>query len=105
MNKKGPIITAKDVSKVLGRVMDPELGINVVDLGFIYEVKVIQGRVKIKMTLTCAACPMQQIIAENVKREVCLLPGVRKVEINLVFDPPWSVKMISRKAKRQLGLK
>jgi len=88
---------------------DPEIPVNIVDLGLIYDVncyELINGRnlVRITMTLTAAGCGMGTIIAEEVKDKCLSVPNVDDVEVNLVFDPPWSYDMMSDTAKLQLGL-
>ncbi|MFT5881469.1 MAG: putative FeS assembly SUF system protein SufT [Moritella sp.] len=88
---------------------DPEIPVNIVDLGLIYDVncdELIDGRnfVRITMTLTAAGCGMGTIIAEEVKNKCLSVPHVDDVEVALVFDPPWSYDMISDVAKLELGL-
>lgn len=84
----------KEVMKALENVMDPELGISVVDMGLIYEVKIEDKSVDIKMTLTNPACPMASMIVGSVEEEVAKMPGVERVRVNLVFDPPWTPERI-----------
>ena len=85
-------------------VIDPEVGVNVFDLGLIYEVWVGGGTVRVKMTMTTPACPMGSYLTDNV-REILLrrFPSIEEVEVELVWDPPWEPDMISDEAKRQLG--
>ena len=88
---------------------DPEIPINIVDLGLIYDVncyQLIDGRnlLRITMTLTAAGCGMGEIITEEVKNRCLMVANVDEVEVKLVFDPPWSYDMISDAAKLQLGL-
>jgi probable FeS assembly SUF system protein SufT len=88
---------------------DPEIPVNIVDLGLIYDVncyELIDGRhfVRITMTLTAAGCGMGTIIAEEVKSKCLSVPNVDDVEVTLVFDPPWSYDMISDVGKLELGL-
>lgn len=89
----------------LRQVMDPELGISVVDLGLIYDVKIDKtGNVQVKMTLTTMGCPLFEMMAGPIKINIMKLPGVKKVEVELTFDPPWTVDKMSQKAKMMLGL-
>lgn len=93
------------IMKVLKECVDPELGISVVDLGLIYGVKVNDGKVDIKMTLTSPNCPMHFYILEDIKNRVSKLKGVKDVNIDLVFNPPWSPKRMSKSAKKKLWVK
>lgn len=93
-----------DVWLALKNVIDPELGINIVDLGLVYVVKVEKGIVEIEMTLTSPGCPLAPIIDQLVKSEVNALKGVKGIELKLVWDPPWSVEMIEESARVELGL-
>ena len=88
---------------------DPEIPINIVELGLIYDVncyQLIDGRnlLRITMTLTAAGCGMGNILAEEVRDRCLTVANVDEVEVKLVFDPPWSYEMISDAAKLQLGL-
>ncbi|ABM03316.1 aromatic ring hydroxylating enzyme [Psychromonas ingrahamii 37] len=88
---------------------DPEIPINIVELGLIYDVncyQLIDGRnlVRITMTLTATGCAMGTVIADEIKRKCLALANVDKVEVAIVFDPPWSYEMVSDAAKLQLGL-
>jgi metal-sulfur cluster biosynthetic enzyme len=103
-------ITEERVMEVLKEVCDPELGINIVDLGLIYKI-VISGqgtvdRVKILMTLTTVGCPLGGWFVEQVKQAVAL--GLKldedQVMVEITFDPPWSQDAMSKDAKEQMGL-
>jgi len=88
---------------------DPEIPVNIVDLGLIYDMKVddsIEGEasVFIRMTLTAPGCGMGPMIAADVKRRVSLVEGVKNVLVDLVFDPPWSTSLMSEGAKLMLNL-
>ncbi|MFB6076272.1 MAG: metal-sulfur cluster assembly factor [Candidatus Aenigmatarchaeota archaeon] len=97
------MVTEKDIENVLKEVKDPEIGIDVVNLGFIYGIEVEDNRVEIEMTLTVPGCPMHSAITRDVKNKVSELEGVEEVEVNMVFDPPWSPEKMSDKAKEKLG--
>ena len=88
---------------------DPEIPVNIVDLGLVYEVKVDdslpdEANVFVTMTLTAPGCGMGPVIAGDVKRRVQLVPGVRNVHVDLVFDPIWNPSMMSEAAKLQLNM-
>ncbi|QYM78895.1 metal-sulfur cluster assembly factor [Horticoccus luteus] len=84
-------------------IPDPEFGINIVDLGLIYSVECHDGAVAVTMTLTTPSCPSGGWIYEGAKQAVANLPGATKVDVAMVFDPPWSPAMLSEAANRQLG--
>jgi metal-sulfur cluster biosynthetic enzyme len=78
------------ITHALRNVLDPELGMSVVDLGLIYDVQVEAGRVRITMTLTTQGCPLHDSMAEWVRQAVGRIPGVDEVEVAITFDPPWT---------------
>jgi FeS assembly SUF system protein len=95
----------ENIVKMLRTVFDPEIPVNVYDLGLIYKVDVGEdGVVTIDMTLTAAGCPASDFILEDVRMKVESVEGVKEVSINLVFDPPWSQEMMSDEAKLELGM-
>jgi probable FeS assembly SUF system protein SufT len=89
---------------------DPEIPVNIVDLGLIYSCNVTEGegdsgaRVQVTMTLTAPGCGMGQILADDVKSKAEALPGVATADVELVFDPPWNQNMMTEAAKLQLGM-
>lgn len=87
----------------LRRVIDPELGINIVDLGLVYEAECVDGRAHVRMTMTTPACPMGPYLTEEVERALGDLPEVTGVTVDLVFEPLWSPEQMSPEAKAQLG--
>lgn len=92
------------VLDALREVIDPELGVNVVDLGLIYGVTTDDGGVSIDMTLTTPGCPLHDSIRDAVESAVQLLvPGVQSVSVNLVWDPPWCADCITEAGLRELG--
>jgi metal-sulfur cluster biosynthetic enzyme len=97
--------TKKQVEDILKTIPDPEIGVSIWDLGLIYDVTVEgeSGNVKIVMTLTTIGCPLYDLIATPVREAVGKLRGVKNVEIELTFDPPWSSERMSDEAKAQLG--
>lgn len=87
-------------------VFDPEIPVNIYDLGLIYGLKVepASGTVHIRMTLTAPACPVAQNFPETVANMVRQVPGVEDVKVEMVWDPPWSRKMMSEAARLELGM-
>ncbi|MEM5829173.1 MAG: metal-sulfur cluster assembly factor [Candidatus Aenigmatarchaeota archaeon] len=96
------MVTKSQVLGVLKKCFDPEIPINVVDLGLIYDVKVKEGDVKIKMGLTSPGCPMQSFIVEDIRSKISKIKGVKKVDIEISSES-WSPDRISKKAKKKLG--
>jgi metal-sulfur cluster biosynthetic enzyme len=82
--------TVERVRDALRTVIDPELGMSIVDLGLIYEVTVDGGAVDITMTLTVPGCPMHDVIPAWVRAAVSTVPGVERVDVRVTFDPPWT---------------
>jgi len=98
------MVSKEEVISALKECYDPELGINIVDLGFIYDVKIENGKVKIKMTLTTPGCPMHAFFVHTVKEKVEKIKGVEEVNIELVWDPPWTPERMSKEARKKLML-
>lgn len=84
-------------------VVDPEIGLNIVDLGLVYGVNLLGGRAHVLMTLTTAGCPLQAVIEAGVCHALRQLPGVESVDVEFTWDPPWSPEMMSAAARRALG--
>lgn len=95
-------VTKKDVMNALKEVIDPEIGVNIVDLGLIYGVKVGRNTVDIKMTLTTPNCPLHSMFIDEVEKAVKKL-GVKNVKVEMVFDPPWTPENMNAKIRKQLG--
>ncbi len=90
---------------VLKTIYDPEIPVNIYDLGLIYEVDYEpSGDVTIRMTLTAPNCPMADVLVEDVTREVGKVNGVEEVDVILTFDPPWDRSMMSEETLLELGL-
>lgn len=96
-------ITTERVSSCLESVTDPELGINVVDLGLIYSIQIEEGKVSVDMTLTTPGCPMAGMIASDVEFAIRQAFEDVDVEVSLVWDPPWTPERLSPEARKQLG--
>jgi metal-sulfur cluster biosynthetic enzyme len=97
------MVSAEDVQEVLRDVIDPELGLDFVELGLIYGIEVEGGKVKITYTLTTPACPIGPQVAEQIEEYVSELGGVEQVEPVMTFSPPWSPERMSEDAKFALG--
>jgi len=100
------MVTKKQIETVLKTIPDPELGISVWDLGLIYRIEIdnTTGFVTIVMTLTSIGCPLYNLIADPIKEKISKLTGVKKVLVELTFEPPWTVDTMSKSAKMQLGM-
>ena len=97
-------LTKVEVMEALKDVYDPEIPVNVVDLGLVYDLKVEDGDVKVKMTLTFPGCGMGPYIAQQAEWAIAELEAVEDVEVEMVFEPPWNADMISDEGKAALGL-
>ncbi len=99
------MVTEEDVLRALKSAVDMELGVDVVNLGLIYELKVKEGKdVYIKMTLTTPMCPLANAIVADVYQKVKEVEGVENVDIELTFDPPWTPDRMSPEARKLLGM-
>ena len=99
----------KEIWNQLRTVYDPEIPVNIVDLGLVYDCQVVKApksgtRVKVKMTLTAPGCGMGPAIAQDARAKILRVPGVDEAEVELVWDPPWNQNMISEVGKMKLGL-
>jgi metal-sulfur cluster biosynthetic enzyme len=83
---------------------DPEIPVNIYDLGLVYEIEVEGERADIMMTFTSESCPSAREIPVDMRRKVVTLDGIEVVDIDIVFDPPWHPRMISDEAKKELGI-
>ncbi|GAA6731419.1 MULTISPECIES: metal-sulfur cluster assembly factor [Thermus] len=88
---------------LLKTVYDPELGLDVVNLGLVYELRVEPPEAFVRMTLTTPGCPLHDSLGEAVRRALSALPGVEEVRVELTFDPPWTPARLSPEARRLLG--
>lgn len=99
----GDGLSEEQVRDALRNVFDPELGINIVDLGLVYSVKVEDGVVHIEYTLTTMGCPIGPLIEQQMQHLLATVPGVDAVDAEMVLRPPWSPEMMSEEAKAALG--
>lgn len=104
MSALQPVVTAEDVISELRQVYDPEIGLDIVSLGLVYEVTVTGDTVTVRMTFTTPLCPVGPYIEADVHRALENLPMIRHVHVDVVFDPPWDWHMMSDEAKAALGI-
>jgi len=98
-----PLVDEPIVRAALRHVFDPEFGVSIEDLGLVYEVNIDGDRVAIAMTLTSMHCPAAQVIVDGVSVTVAALPGVKHVDVLLVWEPAWTPERLSAAARDQLG--
>lgn len=98
------MVTEKDVSKALRGVKDPELDLDLVVLGLVYNIEVSEGDVHVMITLTSPMCPVAGQIVEDAKNAVLAVEGVDSAEVELTFDPPWTPERISPLIRASLGI-
>lgn len=96
--------TREEVIKAIKQVYDPEIPVNVYDLGLVYHINLDQNKVRIQMTLTSQGCPAAQQIPDMVRTRVSTLPDVKDVEVQVVWEPQWNPSMISSEGKKILKL-
>jgi len=84
-------------------VFDPELGLNIVDLGLVYDITMLPGKADITMTLTSPGCPVGPELITNIRRSLARYDDLEEVDLHLVFSPPWHPSMMSEEAKDELG--
>lgn len=93
------------VIDVLKTCFDPEIPVNIYDLGLIYEVRVNEGNdVHVRMTLTSPACPVAETLPPDVENKIKELPDVNSARVEITFDPPWDKEMMSEEARLELGM-
>jgi metal-sulfur cluster biosynthetic enzyme len=103
-DQQSEVLTEEDVFEVLEEVIDPELGLDFVSLGLVYDVNIENdSEVYVTFTLTTPACPIGPQVSEQMREFVGDLPGVTAVHPKMVFDPPWSPEMMTEDAKFALG--
>ena len=95
-------IIKDDIFAALKDVYDPEIPVNIVDLGLVYDVKIIDDWVGVKMTLTSQGCGLSDQIANTVRQRVASLPGVADADVRIVWQPVWNPSMMSEEAKKKV---
>ena len=98
------LISEEEVVKCIKTVMDPEIPVNLFDLGLIYSIKINDNNVVIKMTLTNPNCPVASQMPENVGKSIQHLDGLKSIQVSLVWDPPWNKDLMSEDAKLALDI-
>ena len=106
MSEENNILSLEtEIVNVLKNIYDPEIPVNIYDLGLVYEIDIDENNhVVITMTLTAPNCPVADILPVEIKEKIGTAPGVNGVDINLVFDPPWDQTMMSEEAMLELGM-
>ena len=97
-------VSIEEIQEALRDVYDPEIPVNVLDLGLIYDIQLNGNQVYIQMTLTAPGCGMGPYIAQNAEWRIAEIEGIDEVEVDMVFDPPWTPEMITEDGKKLLGL-
>jgi FeS assembly SUF system protein len=98
------LVSKEEVVTVLKDCYDPEIPINIWDLGLVYDINIENENVGVKMTLTAPGCMMGGMIAEEVKAKIKAMSGVKDAKVELVWDPPWTPDKMSEEAKAQMGI-
>jgi metal-sulfur cluster biosynthetic enzyme len=96
-------LTEGQVMEALTECYDPEIPVNLVELGLIYDVKIVDDWVGVKMTLTTPGCGMSGMISQQVRNRLLKLPGVKDADVRIVWEPAWSPARMSENAKKKLG--
>ena len=97
-------VSIEEIQEALRDVYDPEMPVNVLDLGLIYDIQLNGNQVYVQMTLTAPGCGMGPYIAQNAEWRIAEIEGIDEVEVDMVFDPPWTPEMITEDGKKLLGL-
>lgn len=97
-------MTKEGVLEALRQVYDPEIPVDIVNLGLVYEVSVDEGNVSVRMTTTAPGCPVGGFLAGEAEKAIRRLEGVREVHVELVYDPPWDPEMVSEEGRMALGI-
>lgn len=103
-NEPYKALSSARLMEALTPVVDPDLGIGIIDLGLIYDIRVSDGRVEVDMTFTSMGCPAGPYIYDEVKQILSDIDGVKEVEMNIVWDPPWSPDRVNPEVRFALGL-
>lgn len=98
------MVTTEDVRKGLTCVVDPEIGLDIIDLGLVYDIEIGEEKITVNMTLTTQGCPMHESMRQSVENVVRRLAPDKEVEIKVVWDPPWTPERMTPTARAHLGL-
>lgn len=99
-----PTLTEDALRQALRQVIDPELGLNIIELGLVYQIEIDEGDVEVQMTLTSPGCPAGPQIMDDVQRTLKMLDGVMSVNVTLVWEPYWTPERIDPRVRAVLGL-
>jgi metal-sulfur cluster biosynthetic enzyme len=102
--ENSPTLTEALVYEVLRECYDPEIPVNLVDLGLIYSVEIAGGVVNVTMTLTAPGCQMGMMITNEIQDKLLGIPGCEDAQVEIVWDPPWTPHRMTESARKQLGL-
>ncbi|MCR4429184.1 MAG: iron-sulfur cluster assembly protein [Caldiserica bacterium] len=94
--------TKEDILTALKEVYDPEIPINIVDLGLIYDVQISNDNVHVKLTLTAPGCPLSEILSAEVRERLLKVEGIKEASVEVVWDPPWTPERINKEALEKL---
>jgi len=97
-------VKPEEVIEVLRQCYDPEIPVNIVDLGLIYDIAIKPQRVDIKMTLTALGCPMAADVIADVRDHLLTIPGVTQADVDIVYEPMWTPERMSEEARWELGM-
>lgn len=97
------MVSQEDVIDKLRQCIDPELGINIVDLGLVYSINIDSSKIGVLMTLTTAGCPLESYFVRDISAKLKSLKGISDVSVELTFDPPWNPMKMSEESKDILG--
>lgn len=97
------MVAHQQVLEKLKECYDPEIPLNIVDLGLVYDIDIVENKVKVVMTLTSPGCPLHSSIADSVRRKIEQIEGVRQAEVEIVWQPPWTPERLSPAARQKLG--
>lgn len=96
--------TEEEIRFVLRNIIDPEVGMNIVDLGLVYGVNITDNKLQVDLTMTTPACPMSEMILDDVRSSLkALAPEGAEIELNLVWEPPWNASMMTEYARQHFG--
>ena len=97
-------VKPEEVIEVLRQCFDPEIPVNIVDLGLVYDIAIKPERVDIKMTLTALGCPMAADVIADVRDHLLTIPGVTQADVDIVYEPMWTPERMSEEARWELGM-
>ncbi|MDP2730164.1 MAG: metal-sulfur cluster assembly factor [Dehalococcoidales bacterium] len=97
------MVTQEKVLEALKDCYDPEIPVNIIDLGLVYGVEIEEDKVKVKMTMTAPGCPLHATIANDVKSHLLAVEGVKDAKVDIVWEPPWTQSRITPEGKKALG--